>query len=357
MPPEGNNAYPLFHAIDTNDLDALKAMDPRVLGIQYGSTPSLHFAAACGNVDAMETLLEHRPDLLWFLVNENHNTAMHWAASYGQNAAIEYLHQKDPALARSVNAHGETPAHRAAYSNKANAVRLLFQLMPEEDFCRKDNETATLAHAAASNGYLDTVIALHEVSPLMFNETNQDGHTPQAMANFSGHAGVVNYLGEPYTALMHHGIAHRDGDIDRLLRQGYNAHDVAFSTNAGGDPVGHTLWSVSQEWGTPAQSLATKQCIENALPPWSTEAHLLFFNYEHRRGVVYVLMMEYILRRQNAPGGNLPKEVWLRILKKLPRIGWRCTEDARNQEAQGRVERNRRARALFLQNPRGPDLV
>lgn len=120
-----NDLLVLPRAAERNDFDDILTMlqrgDP-VDSEGEDQRAALSFAAANGNLQIMDLLLDHRPDV-------DHrdrfgDTALHWAALSGQTGAVKRLLAAHAAI-NAQNGQGTTPLMLAIGANRREVVRVL----------------------------------------------------------------------------------------------------------------------------------------------------------------------------------------------------------------------------------------
>jgi ankyrin repeat protein len=318
--------------------------DPRYLGRQQSGTgaSALHYAMANGQLEAVEYLVEVQSDALSSQAHLTGALPVHWAAMRGQLCVLRFLLDRDPTLLLSLTSDGETVFHQAVYAGHEGVILFLHTELPRATFWHPDNSGNTVAHAAALGGNEFVVRLIHELASNMYDEENGAGYTPRELAVTYGSDAVADFLALSYTALLHAINEDRLAAVRRILLSGHNPNCSALRLN-----VWHTMYSLAVA-RDPLKRAAMVECIENALPPWSPEAHRLFYSHGHRLAVIQVLLIQRRFQRDSAPW-HLPKELYLRILAHLPRMwGFMDGMHWSDQEAPEDVETNRQARVGFL---------
>ncbi len=144
----------------------------------------LHYAAATGNLSAVELLL---PKSDVDAPEANGWTALHAAASNGHEAVVQLLMTRADVNARQ--AEQWTPLHFAAQNGHEAVVR---RLMTRADVNAREANAWTPLHLAAANGHEAVVQLLMARADVDAREAN--AWTPLHLAASNGHQAVVQLL-------------------------------------------------------------------------------------------------------------------------------------------------------------------
>jgi len=107
----------------------------------FASRPDdIHLLALKGNSDAINSLLDSRPDLVNLVDKMDSGTPLHWAAIYGQMDACKTL-LKRGALVNALDEHGNTPIFWAVTGNEAAIAKLLIKAGADLRLKNEDGET------------------------------------------------------------------------------------------------------------------------------------------------------------------------------------------------------------------------
>jgi ankyrin repeat protein len=163
--------------------------------IDLGVELNIFEAAAIGNLERIQTLLQHTPELINGYSTDGF-TPLGLACFFGHVVVVQFLlDQGADVNKRSNNAMKVYPIHSAA-ANKDNEVALkLVSLLMDYDVdisvCQDGDFTAL--HQAAAQGNLGVVTLLikHGCDP---NLITADGFTPLDLARKHEQQRVVNYL-------------------------------------------------------------------------------------------------------------------------------------------------------------------
>ena len=141
-----------------------------------GSMPALHVAAMMGNVEMAELLLKHgadvdakdpdgvpaidealfvEKDVAPVLLARGAKLDVFAAAGLGKTDALRDLLARDPALAKAVGPHGNTPLHFAARCGRGDAAEILLAAGADPD--AGDKYKTPVLWEAAANGDARTV--------------------------------------------------------------------------------------------------------------------------------------------------------------------------------------------------------
>ena len=149
--------------------------DVTVLTGNWPRRTPLHFAAASGNIDAIEVLLDNGANIL--AEDALSYTPIHMAASNGQVNAIRLLAKRVGDM--RANGLGDSLMHAAAKSNSVVAITALEQLGANVSALSRRGETPM--HAAARNNAIDAITVLS----IMGADVSSHGHfeTPMHLAS------------------------------------------------------------------------------------------------------------------------------------------------------------------------------
>jgi len=140
--------------------DAVGDEEALKLILEAGGIISLKVAAMVGDVAALAQQRQAGSDLNANIGDRYHKgyTAAHYAAHYGQAAALQFLHEAGANLNVTEN-RGATPALLAAAQGKAAALEALAKA--GADLQKPESEMGwTPAHVAAGNGHVDELRVL-----------------------------------------------------------------------------------------------------------------------------------------------------------------------------------------------------
>ncbi|KAK3436040.1 hypothetical protein EUGRSUZ_C00694 [Eucalyptus grandis] len=171
---------PLHIAAMLGHLDFVKeilAQKAEMASVQdsQGSTP-LHLAAAKGYLNIVESLVRAYPDACSFCDKYKRNP-LHVAAMKGHVNVLENLVGARPDAAHSVIEHGQTILHLCVKHNRLEALKLLIDILGNEQFINLGDEDGnTILHLAIADRQAETIVFLINkgVNP---NITNSRGFT------------------------------------------------------------------------------------------------------------------------------------------------------------------------------------
>ena len=186
--PDCDGKTPLYHAINNNDLEMVKALGPDLLNSEDRFHPALewavqssaldvlvflldissesvnkpdsdggtiiHMAAKMNSLGVLTALLEAKSKLSINLPGKLKRSPLHSAAKAGQVQNMRYLIQKG-AEVDNADDDKQTPLHMAAMYGRVKAVTVLLEAKADLDL--QDSEKRTPLYLAAYNGYVDTV--------------------------------------------------------------------------------------------------------------------------------------------------------------------------------------------------------
>ncbi|KAI9771577.1 MAG: hypothetical protein M1839_002770 [Geoglossum umbratile] len=207
------------------------------------SMSPIHITAAFGLEKITRLLLEHKVDVEADITGATSDgeTALHWAASSGDQAVIELLLDKGADIAAK-DSDGETALHWAASGGYEAVVEVMVE--KGADIAAKDNYGWTALSRATDNGHKTTVELLLRMGADAMATTN-DGWTPLQRAASGGHEAVVELLVEKganvaaednygWTALNRAASSGHKAVVRLLLEKGA---DVSVATNYGWTPL------------------------------------------------------------------------------------------------------------------------
>ena len=157
-----------------------------------GLTP-MHAAAMNGDVEMMQWLHEKDPELVRTLANDG-STPMHFAAMFGRLDAMQWLHVKDSGLFSAPADDGWTPMHIAAGGGQLGAMQWLHDKDPE--LFRIADDGWTPIHYAAYNGKLEAMQWLYDKDSELFRAPEGSGCTPMDAAAQGGQLEAMEWLHE-----------------------------------------------------------------------------------------------------------------------------------------------------------------
>ncbi|KAK3436043.1 hypothetical protein EUGRSUZ_C00697 [Eucalyptus grandis] len=167
------------------------------------STP-LHLAAAKGYLHIVESLVRVDPEICLFRDKYKRNP-LHVAAMKGHVDVLECLVQARHDAAHSVVEHGQTILHLCVKHNKLEALKLLIDILGDDQFINsRDEDGNTILHLAAADGQTETITFLTNkgVDP---NITNSKGFTALGLLaqgqSMERALEIVNYV--PQTSENH----------------------------------------------------------------------------------------------------------------------------------------------------------
>jgi ankyrin repeat protein len=195
--PNGHeNGDPLPHnAVSLNDDTAINILGGLGANLEaknrYNRTP-LDLAAMRGHVNAIETLVKLKPDLLEARDQKNW-TPLHIAAIHGQVNAIETLVKLKPNLLEARDQDNWTTLHFAAMRGHVNTIETLVKLKPDLLEAR-DQKHWTPLHIAAIHGQVNAIETLVKLKPDLLEARDQDNWTPLHIAAMHGQVNAIEIL-------------------------------------------------------------------------------------------------------------------------------------------------------------------
>ncbi|XP_065650592.1 uncharacterized protein LOC136078729 [Hydra vulgaris] len=182
----------VFHiAVQENQLEALEFLLEqdildKINDVDYVYKTPVHFAAAKGNVQALEMLINKNAHIN---VRDNQErTPLHLAADQGHVSCVKLIISTSSAEVNSTDAEGKTPLHLAASNNHRKVVELL--VASGADVCLSDNLGWSPLDYAARNGHVNCL------QILLDNGASVDGckescYTPLHHASIAGHVECI----------------------------------------------------------------------------------------------------------------------------------------------------------------------
>uniref|UniRef100_A0A8R1XRX1 ANK_REP_REGION domain-containing protein n=1 Tax=Onchocerca volvulus TaxID=6282 RepID=A0A8R1XRX1_ONCVO len=200
---------------------------------------SLHICAQVNALSCAQVVLDHcdsivdRPD--W-----GGCPPLHYAASYGNPAFVEFLLKKK-ANPNTKNKRGMTAAHWAALNGHCNIIKLFFN--GGLDLKLRDQQMRTVLHYAALSGDLDSVKFILENTSIPIDSQCSAGYTPLHYAVLNGRSRVAEVLisngADPFVASysngfipLHIAAGFTEGTLccDLLIEV---THDIGYQTTDG----------------------------------------------------------------------------------------------------------------------------
>ncbi len=156
--------------------------------VHYG--PTLHTCCKNGDIETLQRLLEHDPNIEINAPDSFGYTPLHHAVSNGllEHAMLLIQHGATP------DAEGMkklTPLHCAAYSGKTALVRYLAPLV---DVNKLDSTGRSPLHWAAERGFQEIVEEICAQSEVLVDVADQFGMTPCKYAAFWGYREIHDFL-------------------------------------------------------------------------------------------------------------------------------------------------------------------
>ncbi|KAK3440428.1 hypothetical protein EUGRSUZ_B00705 [Eucalyptus grandis] len=148
-----------------------KLLLDRVMTGNHTETP-LHIAAMLGHLDFVEEVLARKAELareqdsqispeICFVRDKYKRNPLHIAAVRGHVDVLECLVQVRPDAARSVVEHGQTILHLCVKHNRLEALKLLTNLLSNDQFINsRDEDGNTILHLAAIDRQTETTMFL-----------------------------------------------------------------------------------------------------------------------------------------------------------------------------------------------------
>mmetsp|Transcript_18089 Transcript_18089/g.27966 ORF Transcript_18089/g.27966 Transcript_18089/m.27966 type:complete len:638 (+) Transcript_18089:104-2017(+) len=214
---QNNNPWPLDY-VNVSSGDMIELL------IQHGANPLerdargaslLHWAAGCGNLDAVKCLLPYFPEGVLTATERDGATPLHWAAaganarefgigghtdvcrylleeqgSTGNTDSIPFTNAKQ--LANNLTKDGNSVLMWASWSGTLDAVKLLVRNRADSKVANRNG--CTVAHWATSGGNLEVCRYLAETVGVDFTVPNNGGNTPLTHAVAFGRVDVVEWL-------------------------------------------------------------------------------------------------------------------------------------------------------------------
>ena len=200
----------------------------------------LHCAAAAGNLEIVDKILSDEQSATSVdSKNDNHETALMFAASNGHLDVVNTLIKKGANRLQQTKKEGHTALIRAIMNMKPNMdiVRELLNYDQQTEDLKKlidtkDNTGKTALMFASLNGHLKVVETLIEKEANILEKT-EEGYTALMFASLNGHLKVVETLikqganilektKEGYTALMFASLNGHLKVVETLIKQGAN---------------------------------------------------------------------------------------------------------------------------------------
>ncbi|KAJ6092112.1 hypothetical protein N7467_004081 [Penicillium canescens] len=195
--PNGHeNGYPLLHkAVRLNDYTAINILGGLGANLEaknrYNWTP-LDIAVSNGQVNAIETLVKLKPDLLEAR-DQNNWTPLHFAALHGGVNAIETLVKLKPDLLEARDQNNRTPLDIAVRNGQVNAIETLVKLKPDLLEAR-DQDNWTPLHIAAIHDQVNAIETLVKLKPDLLEARDQLNRTPLYFAVMHGRVNAIETL-------------------------------------------------------------------------------------------------------------------------------------------------------------------
>jgi ankyrin repeat protein len=149
----------------------------------------LIYASANGHVGVVQTLVQHRGGEGLEERDWHGKTALHHAAGMGHEEIVAFLLGQG-AVASLTDVEGVTPLMCGSGDGHLEVVEILLQHSGGQGLGDRDRDGCTALHYAASWGY-DEVVSFLLVAGADPTVTDNEGRTPQTLAEFAGHAGCV----------------------------------------------------------------------------------------------------------------------------------------------------------------------
>ncbi|XP_039165186.1 ankyrin repeat-containing protein BDA1-like [Eucalyptus grandis] len=188
---------PLHIAAMLGHLDFVKeilAQKAEMASVQdsQGSTP-LHLAAAKGYLNIVESLVRAYPDACSFCDKYKRNP-LHVAAMKGHVNVLENLVGARPDAAHSVIEHGQTILHLCVKHNRLEALKLLIDILGNEQFINLGDEDGnTILHLAIADRQAETIVFLINkgVNPNIMNSRGFTAVSLLAQGESAGRASEI----------------------------------------------------------------------------------------------------------------------------------------------------------------------
>lgn len=158
------------------------------VNVKYKGNTSLHVAAAKGNIEVLQLLLDHGADL--GATRTDGRTAFHDAATWGNVEAVKLM-LKNGAEINAVDNERFTPLLLSTFYSRHEVSQLLLEM--GADWKKPNDGGWTVLHFAAGAGFVDIVKRLID-SGADKNGTDDTGMTPMAIAASTGQQDVIDYL-------------------------------------------------------------------------------------------------------------------------------------------------------------------
>ena len=158
-------------------------------------TPSLHAAALCGDVKALQNGFDANPQVL----NEPDGSgcsALHIAAWYGHSEAVAALVAMGAGVA-TTDEKGRTPLHAAACNGSVEALEILMRQVDTTAKAQQDKEGHTILHTAAKTNQLAIIQSLKTKKGLIDVRDARGLTAVHTAALFSSHAVLQELLSWP----------------------------------------------------------------------------------------------------------------------------------------------------------------
>ena len=120
--------------------DLMEAGADMTIRAQFGKSNTFDLAASKDKVDVMAILFERNRAIL-SEVNDNEQTSLHIAAYCGSIGAIEFICEKDPSLIDHRDCEGNTPLHEAVKILRKEACQRLIELGADPEIPNGKGET------------------------------------------------------------------------------------------------------------------------------------------------------------------------------------------------------------------------
>lgn len=205
---QSSDSWPLQHT-DITSAEIISLL------LQHGANPLeldargaslLHWAAGCGNLEAVKVLLPYFRDGVFTESERDGATPFHWAAAgakakeFGCGGHVDvcqyFLEQASredaKRLINKVTKDGNSVLMWAAWSGTLNVVKLLVRNRADATLTNRNG--CSVVHWAASGGNLPVCQYLAETAGLDFTEPNFGGNTPLTHAVAFGRTDVVEWL-------------------------------------------------------------------------------------------------------------------------------------------------------------------
>lgn len=155
----------------------------------------IQLAVIKNQVKILEILLDYRPSLVYAL-DEEKNTALHYAAKLGNLLVMEYLYLRG-APVNYADMYGFTPLHWAAYNGHTLAVQFFLKIQ-NLDISKSDNENCSPFHWACIRGrdeVVDSFISGAKNLNFIFRLDTLENQNAIQLASNNSHSYLVWSLG------------------------------------------------------------------------------------------------------------------------------------------------------------------